>query len=309
MAQPPQGPGALGATVPETSPARARLVDGLRDFLSDPLNRISAALVVLLLALALLAPVISPYPPDAVSPDQQWLGPSMAHWMGTDEHGRDVLSRVLYGGRISLFVGIVTIVIAMATGVSMGAIAGYAGGLLDELIMRLVDILMSVPGVVLALAIVGTLGPSLTNVIIALAVYRAAQFARVARGSVLSVMARDYITSCRAIGMGGGRIVLVHVLPNCSSAIIVLATVLLGNVILTEATLSFLGMGIQPPQSSWGVMIAGGNEYLMFAPWISVFPGVFLLVTMMAFNLLGDGLRDYFDPRGRSVLGGAQPMT
>jgi peptide/nickel transport system permease protein len=309
MAPPPQGQPALAAALPQASTGGARLVGGVRDFLGLPLNRISAALVVLLLAVALLAPVISPYPPDAVSPDQLWQGPSLAHWMGTDEHGRDVMSRVFHGARISLFVGIVTIVAAMLVGVGLGALAGYAGGFVDELVMRIVDIFMSVPGVVLALAIVGMLGPSLTNVILALAVYRAAQFARVTRGSVLSVMARDYIASCRAIGTGGGRIVLVHVLPNCSGAIIVLATVLLGNVILTEATLSFLGMGIQPPQASWGVMIAGGNEYLMFAPWISVFPGVFLLVTMMAFNLLGDGLRDYLDPRGRSALGGAQPMT
>ncbi len=283
-------------------PARGYFADGLRRFLEDPLNLISAGLALVLIAAALLAPVISPYPPDLVAPDSQWQGPSWEHWMGTDQYGRDVLSRVLYGARVSLMVGIVTVVLAMIIGVGLGALAGYLGRVADEILMRLVDIFMSIPGIVLALAIVGLLGPSLTNIIIALAVYRIAQFARVTRGSVLSVMAQDYIGACRAIGMSGRRTVLLHVLPNCIGPIIVLATVLLGNVILTEATLSFLGMGIQPPTASWGVMIADGNEYLMFAPWISIFPGLFLLLTMMAFNLLGDGLRDHFDPRGRSVL-------
>jgi peptide/nickel transport system permease protein len=276
--------------------------DGFRRFLSDPLNLISSALALALIAAALLAPLISPYGPDFVAPDKQWQGPSWEHWMGTDQYGRDVLSRVLYGARVSLFVGAVTVVLAMIVGVAVGSAAGYLGRVVDEILMRLVDVLMSVPGVVLALAIVGMLGPSLTNIVIALSVYRVAQFARVTRGSVLSVMAQDYIGACHAIGMSGHRIVLLHVLPNCTGPIIVLATVLLGNVILTEATLSFLGMGIQPPTASWGVMIADGNEYLMFAPWISIFPGVFLLLTMMAFNLLGDGLRDHFDPRGQSVL-------
>ncbi len=291
-----------GRTGPAALAGRSRRYVGLRRFLDDPLNAISVGLVALLLLLAILAPLISPYPPDELMPADQWHAPSLQHWMGTDEHGRDVLSRVLHGGRVSLFVGIVTVALAMAAGVAAGAVAGYRGGFVDEIIMRLMDILMSIPGVVLALAIVGMLGPSLGNLIAALAVYRIAQFARVTRGSVLSVMARDYISACRAVGMGPGRTMLLHVLPNCIGPIIVLATVLLGNVILTEATLSFLGMGIQPPQASWGVMIAGGNEYLMFAPWISVAPGALLMVTMVAFNLLGDGLRDHFDPRSRSVL-------
>lgn len=291
--------GIMEATVP---PERFRGASGPGKFLRDPLNAISATLVAAMLLLAILAPLISPYPPDAVAPAEQWQAPGLQHWMGTDEHGRDVLSRVLHGARISLFVGIVTVALAMAVGVAAGAAAGFFGGFADEIIMRIMDILLSIPGVVLALAIVGMLGPSLGNVIIALAIYRVAQFACVTRGSVLSVMARDYISACRAVGMGAGRTMLRHVLPNCLGPIIVLATVLLGNVILTEATLSFLGMGIQPPQASWGVMIAGGNEYLMFAPWISVAPGAMLVIAMIGFNLLGDGLRDHFDPRSRSVL-------
>ena len=277
-------------------------VAGFRQFLGGGLNAGSLCLVAVLLALAAAAPLISPYPPDQVMPADQWQAPSVLHWMGTDEHGRDVLSRVLHGARVSLFVGLVTVAIALALGVAAGAVAGYWGGIADEAVMRLMDILMSIPGVVLALAIVGMLGPSLVNVIGALAIYRVAQFARLTRGSVLSVMARDYVSACRAMGMGSLRTLLLHVLPNCAGPIVVLATVLLGNVILTEATLSFLGMGIQPPQASWGVMIAGGNEYLMFAPWISVAPGAMLMLTMIAFNVLGDGLRDHLDPRSRSVL-------
>jgi peptide/nickel transport system permease protein len=271
-------------------------------FLAIGLNRFSAGLVALLFGLAILAPVISPFAYDAVAPENQWQAPSLAHWLGTDQYGRDVLSRVLYGARVSLFIGIATVAIALLLGVVLGAISGYAGGLVDEFVMRLVDILMAVPGIVLALAIVGVLGPSLPNVIVAMSIYRVAQFARLTRGTVLGVMAQDYVTACRSIGMKAPRIIALHVLPNCLGPIVVLATVMLGNVILTEATLSFLGMGIQPPEASWGVMIADGNEYLMFAPWISVFPGLFLLLTVLAFNLLGDGLRDHLDPRGSAVL-------
>ena len=252
--------------------------------------------------MALLAPWLAPYDFAEVNTAEQWQGPSAKHWLGTDQYGRDILSRVIYGSQISLLVGLCTVTLAMLLGVTIGAISGYFGGLIDEVIMRIVEVFMAIPGIVLALAIVAVLGPSLLNVIIAISVYRVTQFARVTRGSFLQVMAMDYIEACRAQGMSGWRIIFLHALPNCVGPIVVLATVLIGNVILTEATLSFLGLGIQPPLASWGVMIRDGNEYLMFAPWMSVWPGVFLLITMMAFNLLGDGLRDHLDPRGRSVL-------
>lgn len=274
----------------------------LRRFFSRPLNVVSGTIIAIMVLMAIGADWIAPYSYDKISLLEQWQGPSASHLLGTDQYGRDILSRIIYGSRISLVVGFVTVFIAMALGVTLGAISGYFGGKIDELIMRVVEIFMAIPGIVLALAIVALLGPSLVNLIIAISVYRVAQFARVTRGSFLSVMALDYVDACRAQGMGGARIMFLHALPNCLGPIVVLATVLLGNVILTEATLSFLGMGIQPPLASWGVMISDGNEYLMFAPWMSVWPGVFLLFTMLSFNLLGDGLRDHLDPRGRSAM-------
>ena len=281
---------------------RARVSHHLKRFFSQPLNGISATLALIMVFLAICAPVIAPYPYDEVHIEDQWQPPNPRYWLGTDQYGRDVLSRIIYGAQISLTVGIATVVLSMTIGVVIGATVGYFGGKVDEVIMRIVEIFMAIPGIVLALAIVAVLGPSLINIIIAIAIYRITQFARVTRGAFFSVMAMDYIEACRALGMRGGRLVFRHALPNCIGPIVVLATVLLGNVILSEATLSFLGLGIQPPMASWGVMIADGNEYLMFAPWISVFPGIFLFITMISFNLLGDGLRDYLDPRGRSVL-------
>lgn len=279
-----------------------RLGTHLKRFFSHPLNVISTGVVVAMVLMAILAPLISPYHYSEMNTAEQWQRSSAKHWMGTDQYGRDVLARVIYGSQVSLLVGFITVGFAMVVGVIVGSISGYFGGKIDEVIMRIVEVFMAIPGIVMALAIVSVLGPSVTNVIIAISVYRVTQFARVTRGSFLSVMAMEYIESCRAQGMGSARIMFIHALPNCIGPIVVLATVLMGNVILSEATLSFLGLGIQPPLASWGVMIKDGNEYLMFAPWMSVWPGVFLLITMMAFNLLGDGLRDYLDPRGRSVL-------
>ncbi len=274
--------------------------ESFQHFLASRLNRFSFGLTVCLLLLIVIAPFIAIYPYDEVNPALGLSPPSWAHPMGTDQAGRDVFSRVIYGARTSLSIGLVTVLFGLLTGVTIGAVSGYLGGWVDEIIMRIVEIFMSIPGIVIALALVSVLGPSLPSIVLALSIRRITQFARVARGSVLSVKSEDYVTACHAIGMSNLRIIFVHILPNCIGPIIVLASVLLGNVILTESTLSFLGMGIQEPTPSWGTMIAKGNEYLTFAPWISVFPGLFL--TMIAFNLLGDGLRDHLDPRGGSVV-------
>jgi len=277
-------------------------VDSFKRFLSSKLNRFSFGLTMFLLLMAVAAPVLAPYPFDQVDPANGLLSPSWEHLMGTDSAGRDIFSRVLYGARTSLSIGIITVLFGLVTGVFIGALSGYVGGMVDEVIMRIVEIFMSIPGIVMALALVSVLGPSLPFIILALSIRRITQFARVARGAVLSVKNQDYITACHAVGMSDLRIVFGHVLPNCIGPIIVLATVLLGNVILTESTLSFLGMGIQEPTPSWGTMIAQGNEFLTFAPWLSIFPGGFLFLTMVAFNLLGDGVRDHLDPRGGSVV-------
>jgi len=256
----------------------------------------------LLIFVAILAPWIAPYPYDEVNPSYGMQPPSFEHLMGTDQAGRDILSRVLIGSRISLSIGLIAVIIGLVSGVLIGGISGYFGGLIDEIIMRIVEIFMSIPGIVLALALIAVLGPSLPFIILALSIRRITQFARITRGTVLSVKQQAYVMACHAVGMSHLRIIFVHVLPNCSGPIIVLSSVLLGNVILTESTLSFLGMGIQEPTPSWGTMIAQGNEFLTFAPWVSVFPGLFLFLTMLAFNLLGDGLRDHLDPRGGNIV-------
>lgn len=276
--------------------------ESFKRFLSFKLNRMSLGLTVFLLSLALAAPWLAPFPYDQVNPSLGLTAPSWDHLMGTDNAGRDILSRVLIGAQTSLSIGIITVVFGLIIGVFIGALSGYVGGMVDEVIMRIVEVFMSIPGIVMALALVSVLGPSPPFIILALSIRRITQFSRVARGAVLSVKTQDYVTACHAIGMSNMRIVFVHVLPNCIGPIIVLATVLLGNVILTESTLSFLGMGIQEPTPSWGTMIAQGNEFLTFAPWLSIFPGAFLFLTMIAFNLLGDGLRDHLDPRGGSVV-------
>jgi len=280
----------------------ALFIQSFKRFLSSKLNRFSFCLILVLFALALLAPWIAPFPFDQVDPANGLKGPSWEHLMGTDNAGRDIFSRVLYGARTSLSIALVTVIFGLITGVFLGAVSGYIGGMVDEVIMRVVEIFMSIPGIVMALALVSVLGPSLPFIILALSIRRITQFSRVTRGAVLSVKTQDYVTACHSIGMSNMRIVFGHVLPNCIGPIIVLATVLIGNVILTESTLSFLGMGIQEPTPSWGTMIAQGNEFLTFAPWLSIFPGVFLFLTMIAFNLVGDGMRDHLDPRGGSVV-------
>lgn len=277
-------------------------LESFKRFLEPRLNKFSFGLTMFLLFLALFAPLLAPFPYEAVDPARGLSPPGWPHVMGTDQAGRDVFSRVLIGATTSLSIGIVTVLFGLVTGVFLGAVSGYVGGWVDEVIMRIVEIFMSVPGIVLALALVSVLGPSLPSIVLALSIRRITQFSRIVRGSVLSIKSQDYVTACHALGMSNLRIVFGHVLPNCIGPIIVLASVLLGNVILTESTLSFLGMGIQEPTPSWGTMIAKGNEYLTFAPWISLFPGLFLFLTMIAFNLLGDGVRDHLDPRGGSVV-------
>ncbi len=269
----------------------------LKRLTRNTLNLMSLCIILFMLFIAVAAPWITPFPYDQVALEEQWQPPSAKHWLGTDQYGRDILSRCIYGARVSLFVGIVAVTLAMSVGVVLGALAGYFGGIIDEVIMRVMDMFMAIPAIVLAIAFVAMMGPSLRNLIIAIAVYRVAQFARVTRGSILSLKEQEFVEACHAMGQRHPRIIFRHLLPNCIAPIVVLASVIVGNIILTEATLSFLGLGIQPPMASWGVMISDGNEYLMFAPWMSVFPGIFLMVTMLAFNLLGDGLRDALDPR------------
>ena len=274
-------------------------VKNLKVFLSKKLNLFSFSLVIILIFIAIFSPFLSPHQFDQVNPSNALAPPSLEHFMGTDTTGRDIFSRVLHGTTTSLSLALSTIIFGLLTGVSIGAISGYFVGIVDEIIMRIVDVFMSIPGVILALAMVAILGPNPIYLVLALSIRRIIQFARVTRGVVLSIKELDYISACHALGMGHIRIIFMHVLPNCIGPIIVLSTVLIGNVILMESTLSFLGMGIQEPTPSWGTMIAKGNEFLTFAPWVSIAPGLFLFITMIAFNLLGDGVRDHLDPKDK----------
>ncbi len=260
---------------------------------------IGLGLVVLFVAIAILAPLISPYDPIATSWSAIRVAPSAAHWMGTDEIGRDEMSRVIFGARASLLAGVVSVLLAAAIGVPTGLLAGFAGGWIDALLSRLVDAMLAIPFLVLAIALAAVLGPNLRNAMIAIGITTAPIFMRVARGSTLDVMTHDYIEAARAVGNPAWRIAVRHVLPNIFPPILVQATLSIATSIIAEASLSFLGLGEQPPTAAWGAMLNAAQQFLTLAPWLAIFPGVAIFLTVLGFNLLGDGLRDALDPRQR----------
>jgi peptide/nickel transport system permease protein len=259
-----------------------------------------AAIITIFVVVALLADQLAPYPPNKITLSQRFIPPNSEHLFGTDNLGRDILSRVIYGARISLWVGIVTVGLAMVIGVPAGLIAGYVRGPVDTVLMRLVDIFLAFPVIILAIAIVAVRGPGLTNVMLALVAVYWTTYARVTRGVTLVLREEDYVTAAKSIGVGATRIMYRHILPNAMAPILVIATLGLGNAILAEAALSFLGLGIQPPEASWGSMLNFGMQFLRDAPWLTLFPGTAIFLTVLGFNLLGDGLRDAMDPRLRS---------
>ena len=265
-------------------------------------NRISWVGVVLLLilvSLALFAPVISPYNPVEQHITDQFKGPSAKYWLGTDEYGRDLFTRIVWGARISLTVGTVSVILGMIVGSILGMYAGYKGGMRDELIMRVMDVFMSIPTLLMGLFVVAVLGPNMANLIIAIALTVAPRFARIARAPTVSIKERDYIEACRAMGFSDLRIMLVHVLPNILGDIIVMGSLWVATAVRIEASLSFIGLGVPPPTPTWGGMVREGFEKMLDSPGASIFPGIFILLTVFAFNLLGDGLRDVIDPRLR----------
>jgi ABC-type dipeptide/oligopeptide/nickel transport system permease subunit len=247
--------------------------------------------------LSVLAPVISPYDPLAQGVGPALQGPSIAHWAGTDSFGRDMLSRIVYGARIALAVGLVSVLLAMVIGVALGLLAGYYGGLADAVIMRVMDGLFAFPIIILAIAMMAIMGFGVTNVIIAVAVGFIAPFARVTRADVLAVKEEPYIEAARLAGVSNRAIILRHVLPNVTAPIIVQAALRVSGAIITESGLSFLGLGPPPPTPVWGSMIAEGRNFIVMAPHVSTIPGVALMITIVGLNLLGDGLRDTLDPR------------
>ena len=259
---------------------------------------LGAGLVVLLIVLAaVLAPWIAPYSPSAPDYQNVLAGPSWAHLFGTDAYGRDILSRVIWGGQISLTVGVVSVAIGGTAGVLLGLISGYFGGWIDSLIMRFCDVLLAFPGILLAIGIVAVLGPGVSNVIWAVAVFSVPVFARLVRGSTLALKQTVYVQAARSIGVPRIPLVLRHILPGTLPGVIVYVSLRIGTAILTAAALSFIGLGAQPPSPEWGAMLADGRSYLGVADQVTLFPGLAILVTVLALNLLGDGLRDALDQR------------
>ena len=283
--------------LPGAPPVSDRRWDALRRAARARLAPLGAVVLVTALVVALGAPVLAPYDPFAQDLGNALARPSRAHGLGTDNVGRDVLSRVIWGTRVSLLAGFVSVALAALAGGLLGLLAGYSGGRTDGLVMRLMDAVLSFPPLVLALALGAVLGAGLTGVLIALGVVYTPTFARLMRGQVLTVKARDYVEAARALGASGWWIARRHVLPNAATPIVVQASLSVAFAILAEASLSFLGLGIQPPAASWGSMINAGRGYLQQAPWIVFGPGAALFVTVIGLNFVGDAIRDGLDPR------------
>lgn len=264
------------------------------------LSWIGLGLLLLIVVAALFAPWLAPHDPLQQNIAYRLEPPSAEFWLGTDSYGRDVLSRLIYGSRVSLLVGFVAILIAMTIGSSLGVLAGYIGGLFDRLVMGLVDVLLSFPTLVLGLMVAAMLGASLQNLIIAIAITEIAPFVRVARAPTIALKQRDFIEAGRALGYGPLRLMGVHIVPNMISDVVVLGSLWMASAIRTEASLSFIGLGVPPPTATWGSMIREGFENILDAWWLTVFPSLAILLTVLALNLLGDALRDAIDPKLRS---------
>lgn len=267
-------------------------------------NKLSWAGMVLFLALcaiAILAPVIAPYGPIDQSVLNRMRPPSAEHLFGTDAFGRDQFSRAVYGARISLTVGVVSVLLGMTIGGLLGVLAGYFGKWIDTIVMRTMDVLLSFPTLITGIVIVALLGPSMTNVIVAITVTLIPKFARIARAPTLAVKERAYIEACRSMGFSDARIIMFHIVPNILTEIMVMASLWTANAIMIEAGFAFLGLGVRPPVPTWGGMIREGFEYIFQAPWLSIFPGLCILLAVLSLNLIGDGLRDALDPRLKQV--------
>jgi peptide/nickel transport system permease protein len=271
----------------------------IRAFLHRPVAVVGLVIIVLFVVVAVMAPLLSPGDPIATSWTSIRKPPSLAHWMGTDENGRDVLSRVMYGARASLLAGVVSVLIAAGIGVPAGLLAGLSGGWVDAVLSRIVDAMLACPFLILAIALAAFLGPDLTNAMIAIGVSTAPRFMRVARAATLDAASNDYVEAARALGNPPWRVAVRHILPNIVPPVLVQGTLAIAAAIIAEASLSFLGLGQQPPEPSWGSMLNSAQRFLSQAPWLAVFPGLAIFLCVLSFNLVGDGLRDALDPRGR----------
>jgi len=260
---------------------------------------LGAAIVLALVVVAIFAPWIAPYSPTRINLRERLQPPSGKHLFGTDDAGRDILSRVIYGSRVTLRICALVVGLTLVIGTLLGLVSGFFGGWVDELVMRVSDVFLAFPALILAMAIAAALGPSLENAIVAMVAIWWPRYARVTRGQVLSIREIDFVAAARAAGASSFRIMLRHILPNCISPVVVQATLDLGEVVLTAATLSFIGFGAQPPTPEWGAMVSVGRNFLRDYWWYTTFPGLAILITVMGFNLLGDAVRDILDPRLR----------
>lgn len=272
----------------------------LKRALSNPLAMAGFIIIVCIFILAIFAPWIAPYDPDAINVKTILFSPSWQHWMGTDGLGRDVLSRMLYGGRISLLVGLVAVGISTTIGILLGALAGYYRGWVDTIIMRLVDIMLSIPSFFLILAVIAFLTPSIINIMIVIGLTSWMGVTRLVRAEFLSLNNREFVMASRTLGAKDTRLIFTHLLPNSLTPIIVSAVLGVAGAVLLESGLSFLGLGVQAPQASWGNILTDGKEYIQFAWWLSLYPGMAILITVLGYNLLGEGLRDALDPRSNT---------
>jgi glutathione transport system permease protein len=282
----------MSVSVVATARIDSPLAEFWRRFRRKHVALAAGVILLLIILAAIAAPLIAPYDPATPDYDNVLAGPSLAHLFGTDSYGRDILSRVIWGGRISLSVGFISVIVGGMVGVTLGLLSGFFGGWVDSLIMRGADVLFAFPGLLLALAVVAVLGPGISNVIWATAVFGVPAFARLVRGDTLALKQAVYVQAARSIGVSRLKLVTVHILPGTMPGVIVNASLRLGNNILTAASLSFLGLGAQPPSPEWGAMLADGRSYLGVADWLTLFPGLAIFVTVLAFNVLGDGLRD-----------------
>ncbi len=291
---------ATTVVVEPTEKMRKPLAEFWRRFKKQKVAMVALTFIITLVLMAIFAPFVAPYDPTIPDYNAVLQGPSAAHWAGTDTYGRDIFSRIIWGARISLSVGFLSVTLGALAGVSLGIISGYYGRWIDSAVMRLCDLLLAFPGILLAIAVIAILGPGITNVIYAVAIFSIPVFARLARGTTLQLKRTVYVDASRAIGVKDRVIMLRHILPGTLPNVIVYFSMRIGTSILTAASLSFIGLGAQPPSPEWGAMLADGRSYMGVADHLTLFPGIAIFVTVLGFNLFGDGLRDALDPKLRS---------
>jgi len=281
---------------------RSQLAEVWRRLKKNNMAMVGIGILSIIVLLAIFADIIAPYDSVAIKQNlgERLQGPSSAHIFGTDEYGRDMFARLIHGARVSLQVGILAVGIAIVLGGILGAVAGYYGGVLDNVVMRVMDVFLAVPSILLAIAIVSALGPSLMNLMFAISISSIPGYARIVRASVISIRDQEFVEAAKAIGADDFRIIFKHIIPNALAPVIVQGTLGVAGAILSTAGLSFIGLGIQPPAPEWGAMLSGGRQYLRYAPHVTTIPGIAIVITILALNLVGDGLRDALDPRLKS---------